>query len=85
MATRKAKGEDAVFNSLIEMHKASQKLRLPKPAAKKGPAAAAVDVCGIYSKIRPVLALITNFPLIPKKIKDAVKLLMSALDTICPS
>ena len=86
MATRKTKAnQDEVFNSLIAMHKAAQKLNLSKVKTRKGPSAEAVDVCGVYKKIRPVLELISNFPLIPKKIKEAVKLLMATLDTICPS
>lgn len=82
MATKKSASNDAVFDSLLEMHKAAQKLKLPA-APTKG-AKAAVDVCGVYLKIRPVLALIAKFPLVPKKIREAVKLLMSTLDTICP-
>jgi hypothetical protein len=47
-------------------------------------AAAIPNVCGAYQVIRPILALIANLPLIPKKWKDAIKVFMQVMDTLCP-
>ena len=84
MATKKsAKNGDEVLNVIVEIHKASQKMKLPA-ASKSKAIAKGVDVCQTYLKIRPFLEMILNFPLIPKKIKDAVRQLMAVLDTLCP-
>ncbi|MGB7921973.1 MAG: hypothetical protein WCF57_01880 [Pyrinomonadaceae bacterium] len=54
------------------------------PAGAAGAAAAIPNVCGAYQIIRPILALVGNLPLIPKKWKDAIKAFMSVMDTFCP-
>jgi uncharacterized membrane protein AbrB (regulator of aidB expression) len=51
------------------------------PAAKE---AAIPNVCGAYQVVRPILVLLSNLPLLPKKWKDAIKVFMQVLDTICP-
>ena len=73
-----------IINSLAEMQRASQKLDLSKFQTGTRAATKAVEICPIYLKIRPYLEMVKNFPLIPKKIRDAVALLMSALDSFCP-
>lgn len=42
------------------------------------------NVCGIYRGVRPILKVVSTFPLIPKTIKNAVKMFMKVLDSICP-
>jgi len=54
------------------------------PGAAAGTAAALPNVCPAYKMVRPILLAVVAFPLIPKKIKDAVKAFMSVLDMICP-
>jgi len=46
--------------------------------------ATANDLCGIYVIVRPILVLISQFPLIPKKWRDIIIILIKALDGICP-
>ncbi|MFZ5972766.1 MAG: hypothetical protein ACOYXA_14355 [Bacteroidota bacterium] len=41
-------------------------------------------VCGIYKVIRPILVVISNFPLIPGTWKAAIKTFISLMDTLCP-
>lgn len=53
-------------------------------AAAGGAAAAIPNVCPAYKMVRPILQAVVAFPLIPKKIKDAIKAFMSVLDIICP-
>lgn len=53
-------------------------------AAAANPAAVLPNVCGAYQVIRPILALVANLPIIPKKWKDAIKAFMQVMDTICP-
>lgn len=53
-------------------------------AAGSGAAAALPNVCQAYGVIRPVLVLVANLPIIPKKWKDAIKAFMGVLDSLCP-
>jgi hypothetical protein len=48
------------------------------------PAAAIPNVCGAYQVVKPILQLLANLPLIPKKWKDAIKAFQSVLDLLCP-
>jgi hypothetical protein len=60
------------------------KHQLTAANAKANPAAAIPNVCGAYQVVKPILQLLANLPLIPKKWKDAIKAFMSVLDAICP-
>lgn len=40
-------------------------------------------ICKIWAKIGNIIRLIANLPLIPKKWRQALKLLISTLDSIC--
>ncbi len=40
-------------------------------------------ICQIWNKIGSIVRLIANIPLIPKKWRDALKLLISTLDSLC--
>lgn len=55
----------------------------------KSVAAAPADVlnkvCGIYRVVRPFLVLVSNFPLLPVKWREAIKIFIGLLDSICPS
>jgi hypothetical protein len=42
-------------------------------------------VCTIYRAIRPILIGLENFPLIPKKWRDALKTFTTLMDTLCPA
>lgn len=75
---------DDVLNSLLQMNKAAQRLNLSTLQTRGGAAARGVDVCKVYAKVKPVLELVSKFPLLPKKLREAIVLLMSALDTLCP-
>jgi len=73
----------------IESHLASINLADFQPGGKHHPgakagAAAIPNVCPAYKMVRPILLAIVAFPLIPKKIKDAIKAFMSVLDMVCP-
>lgn len=48
------------------------------------PAAVIGQVCAAYKVIRPILALLVNVPLIPKKWKDVIKGFMKVMDGLCP-
>lgn len=41
-------------------------------------------ICGIYRGIRPILEIISKFPLLPRSIRKAIKTFMTVLDSICP-
>ena len=58
--------------------------RLSPAAIHADPAAAIGQICPIYKKVRPILELILRTPLLPKKWKDAIRTLMSILDSLCP-
>ena len=75
----------------IEKHLDSFNLADFQPGGKHHPGAGAAaqglaipNVCPAYKMIRPILLAILAFPLIPKKIKDAIKAFMAVLDMICP-
>ena len=74
----------------IEKHLASVDLSTFQPGGKFNPGAAAgtaaalPNVCPAYKMVRPILLAVVAFPLIPKKINDAIKAFMSVLDVICP-
>ena len=54
----------------------------PAPGA---PAAAALpQICPMYKTVRPILLLIENALIIPKKWRDAIKLFVQFMDIICP-
>mgnify|MGYP003646443421 CR=1 FL=1 len=40
-------------------------------------------ICLIWSKIGSIIRLISKVPLIPKKWRDGLKLLISTLDSLC--
>lgn len=74
----------------IEKHLASVNLADFQPGGKYHPAAgtsaaaAIPNVCPAYKMVKPILQAVVAFPLIPKKIKDAIKAFMSVLDVVCP-
>ena len=45
---------------------------------------AAPAICDIYKIARPILVLASQAFFIPQKWKDIIRLLISALDAICP-
>lgn len=57
--------------------------------ANLNPQAASVDVCGVYNKVKPILSGILPFlkliPVVGATVAEAVTLLMSVLDKICPT
>lgn len=56
-----------------------------KSAAAGASADAAIpNVCGAYKVIKPILQLVSNLPIIPKKWKDAIKLFIGVMDAFCP-
>jgi len=52
--------------------------------AGAAPALSIPNICPAYKMVKPILLAVLAFPLIPKKIKDAIKAFMSVLDMICP-
>jgi hypothetical protein len=72
------------LDSLNELNKVSNRADFSKLQTRGGAVARGVDVCGVYVKVRPFLDIIVRIPFIPAKAKEGVKLLMSALDTMCP-
>lgn len=71
----------------VDKHIQSANLSALKPsahAAAGGTAAAIPNVCQAYGVIRPILALVSGVPLLPKKWRDAIKAFMQVLDSICP-
>jgi predicted nucleic acid-binding protein len=41
-------------------------------------------ICELYKKLRPVISIILSLPLIPQRIKDALRALLALLDQLCP-
>lgn len=58
--------------------------KLYAASATASPAAAIPNICAAYRIIRPILALVSNVPLIPTKWRDAIKAFMGVMDTLCP-
>lgn len=83
---KKAAGDVSTefIDSLNELHKAANRADFSKLQTRGGAVARGVDVCGVYVKVRPFLDIILRIPFIPAKVKEGIKLLMSALDTLCP-
>ncbi|HVS94363.1 MAG TPA: hypothetical protein VHE59_20135 [Mucilaginibacter sp.] len=75
MATEKSLTFEDV-NAHVEQHLTDAKLQ--------SMAAAAPNLCSIYAIARPILVLISQFVLIPQKWRDGIKILISALDALCP-
>ena len=53
-------------------------------AAKAAPADVLQRICTIYRGIRSILIALENFPLLPKKWRDALKTFTNLMDTLCP-
>ena len=49
-----------------------------------GTALSAPNLCAVYKVVRPILVLASQAIFIPKKWRDAIKTLISVLDTMCP-
>ena len=81
-AVNDASGE--FLDTLNELNKAANRADFSKLQSRTGAVARGVDVCGVYVKVRPFLDIIIRIPFIPAKAKEGVKLLMMALDTMCP-
>ena len=83
---KKAAGDASVefLDSLNELHKVANRTDVSKLQSRTGTLARGVDVCGVYVKARPFLEIILKIPFIPKKAKEVIKMLMMALDTMCP-
>ena len=75
MATEKSLTFEEV-NAHVEQHLTDAKL--------KSMTATAPGLCTIYSGARPILVIISQLPLIPQKWRDGIKVLISALDVLCP-
>jgi hypothetical protein len=60
-----------------------------KHVSKKGAKAAAVDICGTYKLVKPVLAGLLPFlafiPGVGPRIVAPIKALMAGLDAFCPT
>lgn len=68
----------------LTIYQKGGKQHVSAAAAASSPAAAIANVCGIYGTVRPILVLVSSLPLIPKKWKDAIKVFIKVMDTICP-
>ncbi len=50
---------------------------------KTSPDSVLQKICGIYRVLRPILNILSAFPLIPGAWKEAIKTFMSLMDSIC--
>jgi len=57
---------------------------LPHAKHQMTAAAGAGAICNVYQAVRPILLVLKSLPLIPQRWKDAIALLISALDAMCP-
>jgi hypothetical protein len=78
MATEKQLSFEDV-NAHIEQHLTAEKLQSLTTTA-----AAAPSLCSIYGIVKPILTLISQAFFIPQKWRDAIKILIQALDALCP-
>ncbi|HZI56967.1 MAG TPA: hypothetical protein VFF39_09335 [Verrucomicrobiae bacterium] len=75
---------DAAINKLDLASHQNTVAKLSANAAGN-PALALPQLCPIYKGgVRAILVLLSNFPLIPQKWRDAIKALISVLDLLCP-
>ena len=65
-------------NAHVEQYFAQAKQKSLAPTDVKA------TICGIYPIARPILVLLSGLPVIPTKWKDAIKMLIAALDAFCP-
>jgi hypothetical protein len=77
----------------VEKHLAKVDLNALQAMAKKGvsakaavaaPAGALSQICQVWKAVGPVVKLIANIPFLPAKFKQALKILIAALDALCP-
>ncbi len=52
-------------------------------ALKAGPEDVRGKVCEVYKAVRPILVALSNFPLIPKKWRTAIKVFIRLMDALC--
>jgi hypothetical protein len=45
----------------------------------------AASLCTIYKAVRPILVGISNFPLLPPTWKEAIRVFVNVLDSMCPA
>lgn len=73
------------ISALNDLQKLSNKTNFAPAKSTRGAVAMKkLDVCKTYSKVRPFLEIIIRIPFIPAKAKEGIRLLMSALDVMCP-
>jgi len=84
MAKKNLTFEDV--DKLIQKADLSALKTAPRAAAKAAvdPAAVIAQVCAAYKIIRPILLLLSNLPLIPKKWRDVITGFMKLMDSLCP-
>jgi hypothetical protein len=77
---------DKQINALnIKDFEAGGKHHFTAQAVAASPGDVLKKVCTIYRAIRGVLIALENFPLIPKKWRDALKTFTNLMDTLCPA
>lgn len=70
----------------VDKHIQSADLSVLRTSSAGGATAAAAlpDICGAYAIVRPILELVSNVPILPKKWRDALKGFIQVVDSFCP-
>jgi hypothetical protein len=70
--------------NLSQFKKGGKSYFSPK-AITTAPSDVLEKVCKIYRSVRPFLLLVTSIPLIPAKWREAIKVFISLMDSLCPT
>jgi hypothetical protein len=68
----------------VDAHISRHLANVKRPSAAKVAAMDLPDICPYYKLIRPILVLLSDFPLIPLKWRTALKIFIEVMDRICP-
>ncbi len=93
MAKKKKAAKELTFED-VEKHLRKANLGALQSKAKRGvtskralaaPADVLSNICEVWGAVRPIVVLISNAIFLPPHWRRALKILIAALDAICPS
>ncbi len=76
-------GDDMSFDDINAGIERLDLTEFEKIAASRDAEAIKDAICRIWKGIRPIIVALSNFPLLPKKWRAALKMLIKLLDALC--
>lgn len=77
--------DKAVKSVDLKAYAAGGKMAVTKAELADSPRNVLEKICPIYKSIKPILLALSEFPLLPKAWRDALKTFISVMDAICPA